>query len=433
MNWSVLQTDVLNYLQLQSQDNWRQTFTPLLEGVITEQAERWNTAFGMTFDVQNLYALQWFDDYKLQFSNFVMTTTDNELNTVLQQGMYEGWSIPETQRRIGQVFDQWTTGQMSDDLDWYEDRLPQYRLEMIARTETMRASNAGSYQLFRNWKAPFKGWMATGDDRTRPSHMDAWGAYSRGGRIGPIPMDEPFQVNGRDMMFPGDPAGGTNETVNCRCALLPEFEAGGQRDAVQTQWNTLDPYNNSEAYTQMANYWRDAINSLPPDQIAALKAYTGNDYASINSYLRAGKMGSGERPELESKIRTLQTAINRGAVQNMVAYRGGIPAEVFGFSTYDESVLSMIEGKMMQDLGFTSASVYAKTGLGFGGSSTKAFATVRIPQGTPGVFVESITHWTGEYEFLLNSGTKFRVVEAFMDDTILGYTSIPHLILEVVQ
>lgn len=222
ISWTMLTLDVATYLKTSSVATWKDLFVPVFQGLITEQAKAWSAALGLAFDVLDLYALVWFDDYMLEFSNFIMTTTENELNTLLQQGFIEGWTMAETERHIKQLFEQWQTGDLGpDDFNWFTDRLPPYRLEMIARTETMRASNVGGWQLFRHWKAPSKEWLATGDDRTRPSHMLAWATYSRGGTIGPIPIDEPFQVSGKDMMYPLDPAGGSAECIYCRCCILP--------------------------------------------------------------------------------------------------------------------------------------------------------------------------------------------------------------------
>lgn len=429
-NWPQYQLDVLDYLQISSQENWRETFAPLIQGVVTDQAERWNAAFGVTFDVQNLFALQWFEDYKLTFSNYIMTTSQNDLSALLQQGMYEGWSIPETQRHIGELFDQWTQGGMSDDLNWFEERMPAYRLEMIARTETMRASNVGSYNLFRQWKAPYKEWMATGDDRTRPSHMDAWGAYSRGGRVGPIPINDMFQVGGKDMAYPGDPAGGTAETVNCRCAILPSFEAGGSgSDIHASQWNDVSPYTNREAYESMFKYWEQQLNALPADQREAINRYTGAFYREINGYLRHGTIPWGMTEEqLKEHIRLMDLGL-KGANQNFLAYRGGIPMRMFGLDNEWGNIEDQI-GVLIQDKGFSSISIEKMTAKGYH-KLNHAHATIRVPQGTPGAYVESISNFSTEHEFLLGHGTKFRVVEAFWDE-VTG-NRVPHFILEVVQ
>lgn len=221
IDWAGLEKHWWDYVDTYSRDNWRETFTPLMKGVITEQGNRWNAEMGMQFNVQNLYALDWFNDYTLKFAQDVGDGTKKELGNLLQQGQAEGWTMAETQKRIGYAFDEWQKGSSSTDWGWYEDRKPAYRLEQIARTETMRSSNAGSHELFRAWGQTTKEWMATGDSRTRKSHLDAWIQYSRGGNPGPIPIDDYFMVGSSRLRFPGDPKGDPGETVNCRCCTLP--------------------------------------------------------------------------------------------------------------------------------------------------------------------------------------------------------------------
>jgi len=54
-------------------------------------------------------------------------------------------------------------------------------------------------------------WNAVGDDRTRPDHMDATGQE--------VAPGEPFTVGGELLMYPGDPNGSDEQTINCRCWL----------------------------------------------------------------------------------------------------------------------------------------------------------------------------------------------------------------------
>ena len=92
---------------------------------------------------------------------------------------------------------------------------------MIARTETIRSANAGADALFRQWDVERKEWVATGDDRTRDSHLIAWAQYTEGGNPGPININEFFSVGNSQLRYPGDPIGGADETIQCRCTLVP--------------------------------------------------------------------------------------------------------------------------------------------------------------------------------------------------------------------
>ena len=99
-----------------------------------------------------------------------------------------------------------------------------YRAEMIFRTETMRAFNLAtqsqqqaSAQLFPGLQ---KQWVATGDGRTRASHLAAHGQV--------VDVDKPFVVGGAELMHPHDPAGPASQTINCRCRTVtihPEIGA----------------------------------------------------------------------------------------------------------------------------------------------------------------------------------------------------------------
>ena len=83
----------------------------------------------------------------------------------------------------------------------------------IVRTEGHRiqctAAMDACYQAKERGADVVKQWDATLDARTRESHTQVDGEIRE--------LDEKFS-NG--LMFPGDPAGGAAEVVNCRCALL---------------------------------------------------------------------------------------------------------------------------------------------------------------------------------------------------------------------
>ena len=89
----------------------------------------------------------------------------------------------------------------------YLDQIIPNRSEVIARTEVIGASNAGSsYAADQTGLKLEKEWLSTRDDRTRESHV---------GMDGEKRPKEKKYSNG--LMFPGDPEGEPEEVIQCRC------------------------------------------------------------------------------------------------------------------------------------------------------------------------------------------------------------------------
>jgi hypothetical protein len=104
----------------------------------------------------------------------------------------------------------------------YKDRLLAYRGEVIARTETLAALQAGKMeaarQLIESGKVRAdqvtKVWRSTGDIRTRDTHMALNGQEAR--------LETPFiTTGGAQMLHPHDTTLGApaSETISCRCFM----------------------------------------------------------------------------------------------------------------------------------------------------------------------------------------------------------------------
>jgi 2'-5' RNA ligase len=89
------------------------------------------------------------------------------------------------------------------------------RAERIAMTEATRAWNAGTLaaaQAMTSDERPLvKQWHTRRDDRVRIQHSDTDGQLQL--------LDDPFDVAGTPMQYPGDPTAPADLTVNCRCIL----------------------------------------------------------------------------------------------------------------------------------------------------------------------------------------------------------------------
>ena len=104
----------------------------------------------------------------------------------------------------------------------YSNKLLRQRGETIARTETLKALNAGRQealdQLIENpnndvrAEDVVRAWDSAGDGKTRPTHVDA-------DLQDPVPQGQPFIVGGYSLMYPGDTSLGApaEEVINCRC------------------------------------------------------------------------------------------------------------------------------------------------------------------------------------------------------------------------
>lgn len=132
--------------------------------------------------------------------------TSASIGDTLTQGVFAGESIPKLAARVQSVFDS-------------SDR----RAELIARTEVGGASNgiahdyASAISGVGDMPVLQKTWLATDDERTRPSHVDADGQT--------VGIDDPFEVGADELMYPGDEDGSPEEVANCRCT--PIFDEEG--------------------------------------------------------------------------------------------------------------------------------------------------------------------------------------------------------------
>jgi SPP1 gp7 family putative phage head morphogenesis protein len=138
-----------------------------------------------------------------------MRRVDDEVYTrvaaTVAQGTQEGWSIPQTAEALSELLDQ-------------DNPLWRNKAARVARTETIGALNAGRTDSFNaiaqevpelNFQQQ---WLATDDNRTRPTHQAADGQR--------VPIGSRFQVGSSELRFPGDPLGPADETIQCRCTTI---------------------------------------------------------------------------------------------------------------------------------------------------------------------------------------------------------------------
>jgi hypothetical protein len=176
----------------------------LVEDVTSAGLSRISLSYGVDFDLAAPFVREFIEARVNQLAGPVTQTTYEAIQGALADGVAAGESIDDLATRVRHVF------QVASES----------RAVTIARTEVIGAYNGaaslGAAQLPADVAAGQE-WIATRDGRTREAHSSADGQI--------VAIGVPFDVGGASLAYPGDPAGGAKNVVNCRCTvgfLTPE-------------------------------------------------------------------------------------------------------------------------------------------------------------------------------------------------------------------
>lgn len=117
-----------------------------------------------------------------------------------------------------------TGEQISKMVNRYSVSLLKLRGDTIGRTEALASLHAAQHESLKQLVDTGKIkasqirriWSSARDFRVRNAHR-----FADGQSVG---FYETFDVGGRAMKYPGDPAGGPENTVNCRCVIIPRID-----------------------------------------------------------------------------------------------------------------------------------------------------------------------------------------------------------------
>ena len=187
--------------------HYQQTGAVFGQRIFTKFVRKEKKGFRDTF---RLSMERFIQKWGLNKARAIVKTTRDTVRAQIVIGIAEGLGTREIAKAIR---DQITgIGQLN----------PQQRSLVIARTETHTAANYAGDAGVRVLDLPEtrREWLAVEDERTRITHSEADGQQ--------VGMDEPFIVGGVHLMFPGDPDGPPEETINCRCVVTYEVIERGE-------------------------------------------------------------------------------------------------------------------------------------------------------------------------------------------------------------
>jgi HK97 family phage portal protein len=172
------------------------TVLPILEQIIKESGADAFQLLGSDFEFHLSGEINsWLDKRASLFADEITATTYDKLKAQFQESLDAGESRQDLVKRIEGTYDGFSDG----------------RARVIARTEVHGATTKGTLEGYKQAGAPIKIWVAVQDENTREAHSMADGQE--------VPINQPFDVGGEAMMYPGDPSASPENTINCRCAI----------------------------------------------------------------------------------------------------------------------------------------------------------------------------------------------------------------------
>lgn len=204
----------LDYLLMDSAPAWRSAFLPIFEAIFQTQADNIAARFGISFNLDSTETLQFLEQYTMRFSESLFQVNERAINQLVVQAQGEGWSVPTLRDAI-----QSTWGDFAES-----------RAEMIARSETIRSSNAGAHEAFRQAGISRIQWLTARDGR-----VCEWCDPLNGKTVG---IEEHFFTDGEEYSV-ADGEGKPHSMKldygnvdypplhpNCRCTVIVEQEKG---------------------------------------------------------------------------------------------------------------------------------------------------------------------------------------------------------------
>lgn len=174
IDWTALNVDIEQVLRGR-EGNWREGFIPLFEGLISDQGDVITASFGIDFSLQNPAVQTFIRDYSFQFAEKVSSTAIDKIRGLTLTAQTEGWGILEFIDAVTGTYDEWALG----------------RAEMIARSETIRSSNAGARDSYQAAGVTKIEWFTAEDERVCPF------CAAMHGRV--IGIDDLFWKQGQEM------------------------------------------------------------------------------------------------------------------------------------------------------------------------------------------------------------------------------------------
>ncbi|MCE5314616.1 MAG: minor capsid protein [Armatimonadota bacterium] len=363
-------------------------------------------------------ALDFLANYNLVLVGDIGRELESGIKRTILSGITSGKSVRDIVRDMGTVIENKDSFRNAGSKVFTK---AQYRMEMIARTEVLRAHNQGRIKFHKQVGVQKLEWMTMDDERMCPVCGELDGKQFDIDRLPNIPSHP-----------------------QCRCVLLPAwpldvFDPEPTEDPASI--SSIPP--NPDAYkvekpTELEfklhdEFWEQdgkIIESLSPSEHWSLRAYIRQMCDQIVSQSR----GTLNDPRIQQHVDRIKAILDRSELSRPIrVYRGDkrLPN--------DSEKAKEFVGKKLENPGFLSTSISALVGNQFS-TKTGGIIEIDLPEGIHALYAGAF--WRsklavknrkkgilGECEILLPPGVDFEITNSRVEETIFGnkvvYTAKP--------
>jgi HK97 family phage portal protein len=198
--------DEIALLEIEWKTAAASSVTPIMAGIMGDAAsEAAQTELGLSIDLSNEQVISFVKSYAFKFADKTVDTSAGDVRDLVEQSESEGWSVKELGDALSKVSESWDKS----------------RAELIAKTETVRASNAGALASYKAAGIVKKVWIA---DSAACPYCNALDGRVIGIDDAFLKMGDSFQPEGADsaLSIRYEDVGYPPAHPNCRCSVGAE-------------------------------------------------------------------------------------------------------------------------------------------------------------------------------------------------------------------
>ena len=170
------------------------------------------------------------------------------------------------------------------------------------------------------------------------------------------------------------------------------------------------------SYNKSHLYDKELMESLSLNEHNSIVSYTGNGYFDMNNYLRTGNEVYNKNGNTSKKIKSMTDALEKSSLKEDIVVHRGIGGSLPKMLGVDNNTLKnkefqqSLRGTVITEKGFFSSGGAMKDAWG----GTKIHA--KVPKGSKGMYVDPISQFPGEHEFILQRNSSFKITDYVTND-----------------